>query len=212
MSRINLYLITPVVSDSAAFKPLLAAAVKATQIASIHLRLATMDDADVKRHVSHLASVVQDSGAALLLDPASDLRSIARWGADGAHVSNSINLKDTVDALKPDRIVGAGGLRTKDAAMAAGEDGCDYVMFGEPRPDGSLPPLEQVVDRCQWWAEVFNTPCVAYAPSLEAVKILAATGVEFVALGEWAFIGSPAQIGQTVAEAAEVLKSFSSRE
>jgi thiamine-phosphate pyrophosphorylase len=71
--------------------------------------------------------------------------------------------------------------------MDVGEAGVDYVMFGEPRADGSLPPLPAVVERAGWWAEIFETPCVAYAPDAESVPALVETGAEFVALGEWAF-------------------------
>ena len=46
--------------------------------------------------------------------------------------------------------------------MSLGEAGADYLLFGEPRPDGSLPSLESVVERAAWWAEIFETPCVAY--------------------------------------------------
>jgi len=71
--------------------------------------------------------------------------------------------------------------------MDAGEAGVDYVMFGEPRPDGSLPPLTAVLERAGWWAEIFETPCVAYVPDAESIAALVETGAEFVALGAWAF-------------------------
>jgi thiamine-phosphate pyrophosphorylase len=142
----------------------------------------------------------------LIIDPPGDLREVARWAADGVHISDPKLLKDALLALKPDRIVGAGGLRSKDAAMTAGEDGVDYVMFGEPRADGSLPPPEQVIERCQWWAEVFTTTCVGYAATPEMVTPLAATGVEFVALGDWLFSGSPAEVAERVQAAAAALK------
>jgi thiamine-phosphate pyrophosphorylase len=71
--------------------------------------------------------------------------------------------------------------------MDAGEAGVDHVLFGEPRPDGSLPPLAAVLERAGWWAEIFQTPCVAYAPDADSVAALAETGAEFVALGAWAF-------------------------
>ena len=48
--------------------------------------------------------------------------------------------------------------------MSAGEAGADYLLFGEPRPDGTIPALESVIERATWWAEIFETPCVAYAP------------------------------------------------
>ncbi|MGL4634608.1 MAG: thiamine phosphate synthase [Beijerinckiaceae bacterium] len=207
MSKQSLYLITPPVADPSGFQPVLQAALKAvgpkTSISCLHLRLATQDEKEVKRILAVLAPVVQDAGIALLIDPPADLRNVARWGCDGVHIADPEALKSALSELKPDRIVGAGGLRSRDAAMTAGESGCDYLMFGEPRADGSLPPLEQVEERCRWWAEVFTTPCVAYAPSLEAVPVLAATGAEFIALGPWAFD----EKAQSVAAAAKLLKA-----
>jgi thiamine-phosphate pyrophosphorylase len=73
--------------------------------------------------------------------------------------------------------------------MDAGEAGCDYVLFGEPRADGSLPAFPGVVERAQWWAEIFEIPCAAYCPDAEGVDALVATGCEFVALGPWALQG-----------------------
>jgi thiamine-phosphate pyrophosphorylase len=95
--------------------------------------------------------------------------------------------------LKGERALGVGGLRSKDDAMSAGEAGADYLLFGEPRRDGSLPDLASVIERASWWAEIFEPPCVVYAPRLEDVPALAATGAEFVALGEavWTFPEGP---------------------
>ncbi len=53
--------------------------------------------------------------------------------------------------------------------MEAGERDIDYVMFGEPRADGFVPPLAQTIERAEWWAAIFNVPCVAYAPDLDSV-------------------------------------------
>ena len=40
------------------------------------------------------------------------------------------------------------------------------------------------VERVAWWAEIFETPCVAYAGALEAVAPLREAGADFVALGD----------------------------
>jgi thiamine-phosphate pyrophosphorylase len=185
--RPQIHLVTPTVDDPEAFRTTLARVVGLSRPASVHLRLATADALDAKRHVQALAAIVQNAGAALLVDPPVDFRDIARSGADGVHIADPSRLKAALGELKPDRIVGAGGLRNRDLAMTAGEEGADYVMFGEPRADGSLPPLEQVVERASWWVEVFNVPCVAYAPGPAAVTPLVATGAEFIAFGAWAF-------------------------
>jgi thiamine-phosphate pyrophosphorylase len=186
---------------------LLDAALGAARIDSVHLRLAISDEHDAQRFIQALGPVVQDRGAALIIDPPADWREVARWGADGVHVGDPDPLKEALQALKPDRIVGVGGLRSKDAAMEAGEAGVDYVMFGEPRADGTVPPAGQVIDRCQWWAEVFTTPCIGYAAGSDMVRPLAATGAEFVALGEWLFSGSPAEVAERMRAAAEAAKA-----
>lgn len=199
----SLYLVTPPVADPAAFRPLLSAALGAADVACLHLRIASTDSQTVKRFVQALAPVAQDRGAAVLIDPPADWREVARLGADGVHCADSARLGEALEALKPDRIAGVGGLKSRDVAMTAGEAGADYVMFGEPRPDGSLPPADQVVERCRWWAELFNTPSVGYAATPAMVGPLAATGVEFVALGPWAFDGDAAA---AVREAVKAMK------
>jgi len=207
MPNASLCLITPRVADPAAFRPLLDAALGAARIDSVHLRLAVLAERDAQRFIQALGPVVQEHGAALIIDPPADWREVARWGADGVHINNPDQLKEALQALKPDRIVGAGGLRSKDAAMEAGEAGVDYVMFGEPRADGTVPPAGQVIDRCQWWAEVFTTPCIGYAADPAMVNPLAATEAEFVALGEWLFSGSPVEVAERMRAAAEAVKA-----
>lgn len=202
----RLYLVTPPVADPTAFRPLLEAALAASDVACLHLRVGADDPQGSKRIVQALAPLAQEKGAAVLIDPPADLREVARMGVDGVHVANPRELRPAIEALKPAAIVGAGGLKSRDAAMEAGEAGVDYVMFGEPRPDGTLPPEAQVIERCRWWAEVFTTPCVGHAASPAMVAPLAASGVEFVALGPWAFSGPPAEVAALVREAARTLK------
>jgi thiamine-phosphate pyrophosphorylase len=170
----------------------LEAAVKAAGIACVWLRLpAALADGERRPMVEAAAALVQPAGAALLVDPPGDERMVARWGADGVHLPWTPEAgKAALAAHQPDRIVGAGGLRSRDDAMSAGEAGVDYVMFGEPRADGSLSDQADTLERCRWWAEVFNTPCVGYAGDIEAVSTLAATGVEFVAVGDWLLAGA----------------------
>ena len=90
-------------------------------------------------------------------------------------------MQEAVAAIKPERIVGAGGLASRHDAMLAAEAGADYVMFGEPDAAGHRPSFEAIHERVEWWAEVFEIPCVAYAASLGEIGALAAA--EFIALG-----------------------------
>lgn len=181
-------LLTPPIDDPLAFRPALEAVLSTGAIALVHAKFAATDDASVKRFAAALVTLVQGANAALVIDCPEDARLIARLGLDGAHVAApGPRLADAIASLKPDRIVGIGGLRARHDAMEAGEQDVDYVMFGEPRPDGSVPPLAQTLERTEWWAEIFNVPCVAYAADLESVSALAGTGAEFIALGPWVF-------------------------
>ena len=87
--------------------------------------------------------------------------------------------------LKPDRIAGVGGLTTRHDSMAAGEAGADYVLFGEPDAKGQRPSVEAIAERLQWWAELFEPPCVGFAASREEAYEFAAAGADFVLVGDF---------------------------
>lgn len=182
----RLMLVTPPVEDAEAFAFRLMQAMAGGDIAAIVLRLAPGDDRSRIERVKRLAGPVQANSVALVVEDNAVVA--ARGGADGVHLTAGPEaIAEARSSLKSERIIGAGSLRARHDAMDAGEAGVDYVMFGEPRPDGSVPPLPAVIERAGWWAEIFETPCVAYAPDAEAVAALAETGAEFVALGAWAF-------------------------
>jgi thiamine-phosphate pyrophosphorylase len=181
----EIYLITPKLVEPAAFRPRLEAALAALRPASLLLELPAGEERAQINLVKVLAPLAQEAGAAVLVD-ASPVVAV-RGGADGVHVSSPLLVGPAREALKAERIVGAGGLASRHDAMDAGEAGADYVMFGEPRPDGAPMTLSALIDRASWWAEVFETPCVAVAASPEAVAPLALTRAEFIALGPWCF-------------------------
>jgi thiamine-phosphate pyrophosphorylase len=181
----RLYLVTPEVADPAGIKSALADALGAADVAAVLLRLAEADERTLITRIKAVVPVVQDKGAALVLDGRADLA--ARGGADGAHLSGLDAFNAALATLKPDRIAGCGGLHSRHEAMLAAEAGADYVMFGEPDERGRRPSLEALVERAEWWAEVFEVPGVAFAGSFEEVEPLARTGVEFIALGDWVF-------------------------
>ena len=69
--------------------------------------------------------------------------------------------------------------------MAAGEAGADYVLFGEPDANGQRPSVEAIAERLQWWAELFEPPCVGFAASREEAHEFAAAGADFVLVGDF---------------------------
>jgi thiamine-phosphate pyrophosphorylase len=198
----RLYLVTPAVADPAAVQDMLGAAMRSGDVAAVLLRLAAADERTLINRAKTLAPLVQDQGAALLLDGLPDIA--AHVGADGAHLGDIAAFEAALGTLKPARIAGCGGLQTRHDAMLAAEAGADYVMFGEPDQHQHRPSLEAVVERVDWWAGLFEIPCVGFAGSMEDVAPLADAGAEFIALGDWIF-NYPQGAALAVAEAASRL-------
>jgi thiamine-phosphate pyrophosphorylase len=199
----RLYLVTPPLADARTFSGVVAAAMAAGDVAAVLLRLAEADERTQINRTKTLATVVQDKNAALLLDGHADL--VARAGADGVHATGIDAFSAAVDQLKPERIVGAGGLLTRHDAMTAAESEADYVMFGEPDSTGVRPSFEAIEERVTWWAEVFEAPCVAYAASMDEIAPLVKAGADFIALGDWLW-HDPQAVAAAVARAAEQMR------
>jgi thiamine-phosphate pyrophosphorylase len=182
----RLYLATAIVDDPASLIASLPALLAGCDIAAVLLRLAPSDPRTLISRIKALAPAVQNAGAALLLDGHVDL--VARSGADGAHLTGIESMQEALPTLKPDRIAGVGGLATRHDAMAAGEAGADYVLFGEPDARGQRPSMEAIAERLRWWAELFEPPCVGFAATIEEAGEFAANGADFVLVGDavWA--------------------------
>jgi thiamine-phosphate pyrophosphorylase len=179
----RLYLATPEIDDPASFGAGLAEALAGADVAAVLLRLKQTDQRTMITRIKQLAPAVQDRGAALLIEAHVEL--VARAGADGAHLNNLTALEEALPSLKPDRIAGVGGLATRHDSMTAGELGADYVLFGEPDANGQRPASEAIAERLDWWAELFEPPCVGYATSHEEAHAFAAAGADFVLVGDF---------------------------
>ena len=201
----RLYLISPLLSDADAFAPILEEACAAGDIAAVLFRLPQLDSRQQVNILKQVAPIAQRYGAAALAS-SDDLEEIAtvaaRGGADGIQIDATPDLiAEMRRRIGADRILGIGGLSLRDDAMAAGEAGADYLLFGAPLDDGSIPDIDATTEKAAWWAEIFETPCVVFAPSLAATDILAATGAEFVALGDavwWNPDGAAAAVKQAL--------------
>jgi thiamine-phosphate pyrophosphorylase len=198
----RLYLFTPRLDDPAPFAGELEAALAASDIAAVLLRVAESDERTLIARVKATAALVQRRDVALLIDGHAEIA--ARAGADGAHLTGVETLAAALALLKPDRIAGAGGLQGRHDAMLAAETGADYVMFGEPDYRGRRLPFEDVQERLEWWSELVEIPCIGYAANLDEVGPLARTGADFIALGDWIWTHSQG-VAAGVAAAAELL-------
>jgi thiamine-phosphate pyrophosphorylase len=201
----RLYLATPEVDDPSALVSSLPGLLAGADIAAVLLRLKMADQRSMISRVKTLAPVIQNAGAALLLDGHVEL--VARAGADGAHVNGLAALEEALPSLKPDRIAGVGGLATRHDSMTAGEKGADYVLFGEPDTKGNRPSMEAVAERLDWWAELFEPPCIGWAASRDEAYAFVLAGADFILLSDavWAdprgASAALAEIGQAMRQA-----------
>jgi len=196
----RLFLMTPVLEKTTSFTLALEAALSCGDVACVLLRHRAMDEGDTKKLIRTLAPVIQKYDAACLIED--DPRIAVRADVDGVHVeAGQEAITDALEQLKPNRIVGAGHLQTRDDAMVAGESGVDYLMFGEP--DGGESP-ESILERVAWWAGIFNVPCVGFAHTIAEVGDLARAGADFVAVCD-ALWNDPRGIEPTMKEILHLL-------
>jgi thiamine-phosphate pyrophosphorylase len=191
-----------VVDDTTKLASALPELLAAADVAAVLVRLRDTDQRGMISRVKALAPVIQNAGAALLIDGHADL--VARGGADGAHLTGIAAMEDAMPSLKPDRIVGVGGLSTRHDSMAAGESGADYVLFGEPDANGQRPSAEAIAERLGWWEELFEPPCVGFAISREEAHQFAAAGADFVLVGDFIW-GDPRGARAALTEVAETI-------
>jgi thiamine-phosphate pyrophosphorylase len=199
----RLYLATPVVDDPAPLATSLSGLLAGIDVAAVLLRQKPTDHRTMIARAKALAPVVQGSGAALLLDGHAEL--VARSGADGAHLTGIEALQEALPSLKPDRIAGIGGLATRHDSMSAGEAGADYVLFGEPDGEGNRPSVEAIAERLQWWAELFEPPCVGFAGSRDEAYEFASAGADFVLVGDFIWT-DPRGAAEALADVQQVIR------
>lgn len=215
MTAPHVYLVTPLASADApddVFAETLREAVSASPVAVVRLTLPAADERTLVKRLKALCPIVQEAGAAAILDvagPPADVAAldlgaiVTRGGADGIHLRDFAQARALAERLRGERVVGLGNPRSRHDCMEAGEGEIDYLMFGEPRLDGSLPTRDSTLERAQWWAEIFETPCAVYAPTLADVGEAVATRAEFLAAGEIVFSHpeGPARGAKALAEA-----------
>jgi len=212
----RLYLATPVVDDPSALVTSLPGLLSAADIAAVLLRLQVTDQRTMIARIKTLAPAIQNAGAALLLEGHVEL--VARAGADGAHLNGLAALEEALPSLKPDRIAGLGGLSTRHDSMTAGELGADYVLFGEPDANGHRPSMDAVAERLDWWAELFEPPCIGYAASRDEAYEFARAGADFILVADavWSDSRGPAaalaDLGQAMREAHAAARSAAKAE
>jgi thiamine-phosphate pyrophosphorylase len=83
--------------------------------------------------------------------------------ADGVHLrAGSEALAEVRRLLGEEKSIGVSCVLSRHEAMLMAEDGADYIAFGEFGLPGDADAAE-VADMIEWWAEIFEVPCVAWA-------------------------------------------------
>jgi thiamine-phosphate pyrophosphorylase len=192
----RLYLITPPRLDPASFADQLAAALDAGDAAAVQLRLKDADDDAWRRAIDALRPVTQSRGVAFLLNDRADL--VRATGSDGAHVGQEdFPAREARRLMGPDATLGVTCKGSRDLAMAAGEDGADYVAFGAFFPSGTK-EVSRFIDPeiLAWWSEMMELPCCAIGGITAAnCAPLVQAGADFLAVvgAVWGHPDGPAE-------------------
>jgi thiamine-phosphate pyrophosphorylase len=144
--------------------------------AALLLKAGEEDDFAYADRAKRLAKIAQTYNCAVLLDNRPDL--VRKAYVDGVHMSGGIKaLREALEELKPDFIVGTGDIGSRHEAMTRGELGIDYLMFGD-RDDVDGRKM------ANWWAETFEVPSVFCG---DAAQDLSGLKSEFAAFAqaEW---------------------------
>jgi thiamine-phosphate pyrophosphorylase len=180
---------------------ILASALSGGDVASVIIVQDALDEAAFMRAAEILVPVAQAAGAATLI--AGDTRAIGRSGADGIHLPAEPRM--VADAIKKSggkSIVGANAGKTRDQALDVGEERPDYVFIGKLDGDTHEDAHPRNLEMAEWWAEIIEIPAIVMAGSIVAsIAAVAATGVEFIALGQAVFASADPKAVVTEANA-----------
>jgi thiamine-phosphate pyrophosphorylase len=140
----------------------------------------------VPQTTKRLIEIIQSHKVAALIADDAALARILK--ADGVHLSWS---KDQVNRYKEAReilgarfIIGVDAGRSRHDAMTLGEAGADYIAFGIPQHvDDRETAIARRRSLIQWWAEIFEVPCVAFdVEDAGEAAGLAGANADFVAV------------------------------
>ena len=191
----RLYLITPPRIDPAGFGDILAAALDAGDVACLQIRLKEANDDEIRRATDILRPIAHERDVAVLMNDRPDLA--AETGCDGVHVGQEDMTYKEARRIVGDRAtVGVTCHNSRHLAMAAAEQGADYVAFGAFFPTGTkVPKFSAEPEILQWWSEIFEIPCVAIGGiTVGNCRPLVEAGADFLAVvaGVWDHPQGPA--------------------
>jgi thiamine-phosphate pyrophosphorylase len=172
------YLISPPEVDAERFAPELEAALAAGGAAAFLLRPTHPSHAAAHETARILRQICAGRVAFLLED---DLDLALSLGADGVHLGDPARVRAARARLGPERLLGASCGHSRHAAMLAGDDGADYIAFGEV----GRPPRPSLLELIAWWNELFVLPCLAEGAFDDgALGPVAGAGADFIGVSD----------------------------
>lgn len=190
----RLFLVLPPRPEVERFAPLLREALASGDVAAALLATETLGS-EAETTAAALVPIIQEAGAAALI--ADDTRLAGHVQADGVQIGTRLDdLRLALESFRPKRIVGAGNLASRHAAMEAGELEPDYLFFGRPHGDTHDAPHPGALELAEWCSEVMEVPAVMMAGrTLDSVSEAAATGAAFVAVHDavWSHANGPGE-------------------
>jgi thiamine-phosphate pyrophosphorylase len=172
----EIYLIAPADIAAAPFAEALDAALVAPDVAALLLPRGSRSENAYKDFVKAVTPKAQAAGVAVLIEGEPGL--VRMLGADGLHVTGGVGaVREAIEKLKPDLIVGVGDTRSRHDAMQKAEAGIDYILFGPL--SGPIPEPQRELAR--WWAETMEIPSVLSDPEATP-QTYEAEGCEFIGL------------------------------
>lgn len=172
----EIFLIAPTELPVETLKPALVDYLSRHSVSAVLLPRGTMAENAYKTLAKQLIEPLQKAGAAVLVEGEPGF--VRLLGADGLHVPGGIKaVREAVDVLKPNYIVGAGDIGTRHDAMQKAELDLDYILFGPL--SGAITEPERELAR--WWAETMEIPSVLCDPEANAAAF-ESEGCEFIGL------------------------------
>lgn len=174
----QIFLIAAGDTDAPSCIRMLEEALAAAPVAALLLPRGQRSEGGYKALAKAVMGKAQAAGVAVLIE--GDPGLVRTLGADGLHVEGDVDdVRAATEALKPDYIVGAGSITSRDDAMSKGELQPDYIFFGPL----SGARAEDQREMARWWAEIMEIPSVLSDPEATG-ETADAAGAEFIALGQ----------------------------
>lgn len=178
----EIFLIAPTDLPTDQLLAALATTLERDEVSALLLPRGNLGENAYKDMAKRIVPLAQAKGAAVLVEGEPGL--VRLLGADGLHVPGGIKaVKEAIAALKPNLIVGAGDIHSRDDAMLKGEAGVDYILFGPL--SGSISASER--EMAQWWAETMEISSVLSDPEAGPANYDA---------GDCEFIGLPLVVAE----------------